>query len=117
MIYEFSGPLEVDILERKLKESKIKDANHYKLPYNSLFFKGPGKRMESEFSELVEDISSWPTVSISLNHLSSLGIGQFKCKKLMHRLSIIFMKKDQSRCCFHSTTQLLTHQPKVFKAD
>ena len=89
MIYEFSGPLEVEILERKLKESKIKDANHHKLPYNSLFFKGPGKRMESEFSELVEDISSWPTVSISLNHLSSLGIGQFKCKKLMLNFYII----------------------------
>ena len=52
--------MEVDILDNKLKEAKIENLN-FRLFYSSLF-PSPPPKYHDQFTDLLTDISGWPTV-------------------------------------------------------
>ena len=56
-----AGPAEVDILDSKLKEAKMGDKD-FRLFYSSLF-PSPPPKYHDQFTDLLTDISGWPTVS------------------------------------------------------
>ena len=56
----FAGPAEVDILDNKLKEANIENSN-FRLFYSSLF-PSPPPKYHDQFTDLLTDISGWPTV-------------------------------------------------------
>ena len=53
--------MEVDILDNKLKEAQIENLN-FRLFYSSLF-PSPPPKYHDQFTDLLTDISGWPTVS------------------------------------------------------
>jgi hypothetical protein len=53
------GPAEVDILDNKLKEANIENSN-FRLFYSSLF-PSPPPKYHDQFTDLLTDISGWPT--------------------------------------------------------
>lgn len=53
------GPAEVDILDSKLKEAKMGDKD-FRLFYSSLF-PSPPPKYHDQFTDLLTDISGWPT--------------------------------------------------------
>ena len=61
LILWFSGVSEVEVLERKLKEAKIPNLEFMKIRFDSIFNR-PRGTVNTNFRDLVEDISSWPSV-------------------------------------------------------
>jgi hypothetical protein len=55
------SPVEVDKLENKLKDLKVKGLDTRQVFYSSMF-PNPPQQLETHFSELMMDIGSWPTV-------------------------------------------------------
>ena len=57
------GPEEVERLDRKLKDLKVKGLDSLHVFYTSMF-PSPPSHMESKFADLLRDIGAWPTVSV-----------------------------------------------------
>ena len=57
--------MDVDILDKKLKEAKIENLQKFRLLYSSLFPAPPAK-FHQQFTDLLSDISGWPTVRFFL---------------------------------------------------
>ena len=57
------GPEEVNRLEIKLKELKVKGLDTLQVFYTSMF-PNPPPHLENEFADLLRDIGSWPMVCI-----------------------------------------------------
>ena len=57
--------MDVDILDKKLKEAKIENLQKFRLLYSSLFPAPPAK-FHQQFTDLLSDISGWPTVGFFL---------------------------------------------------
>ena len=55
------GPEEVDRLNSKLRELKVKGIYSQQVFYSSMF-PSPPSHVEAEFADLLRDIGSWPTV-------------------------------------------------------
>ena len=55
------GPMEVDKLDNKLKDLKVKGLDTHQVFYSSMF-PNPPQQLETNFADLMVDIGSWPTV-------------------------------------------------------
>ena len=55
------GPIEVEKLDNKLKDLKVKGLDTQQVFYSSMFPKPP-QQLEAHFADLLLDIGSWPTV-------------------------------------------------------
>ena len=82
--------MEVDILDNKLKEANIENLN-FRLFYSSLFPSPPPKYHE-QFTDLLTDISGWPTVSFwhLRDHHFAQSLPQDETEYLLMTLILLF---------------------------
>ena len=69
------GPEEVNRLEIKLKELKVKGLDTLQVFYTSMF-PNPPPHLENQFADLLRDIGSWPMVCIATLSLNGLPVGR-----------------------------------------
>ena len=63
----FEGPGQVDILDRKLTESKVRNLQGFHIQHDWLFPEPPPS-WQRYFSDLMREISQWPTVFVPSLH-------------------------------------------------
>ena len=98
--FVFSGETEVEILDKKLQEAKIKDLSFLKLKYESLFPLACPESEIDEFKDLQADVGSWPTVSSNFDTDDTfLTKNTFYCKKYANNLLLINLKVEFVFAC------------------